>query len=184
MRTRLLAVPLALLTATACGTSEPPPPSASGQVGSQVRPSLTTTTALVVTSSKSVNPFVPGKPCELVSDDEAADLGLNLPGRQPNGSRCQWDGRDFSIAVTTRFAQTMAQVEASRPGRRITVGGRRAGWLTKGEGEYAGLCDLTLEVIRTATVDIVLTRYDKNSDTACLDAIKVGTLMHPRFPGA
>lgn len=81
------------------------------------------------------------------------------------------------------LAQTMGQVEASRPGRRTTVAGSRVGWLTQGEGEYAGLCDLTLAVIRTATVEIVLVRYDKNSDAASRDAINVGTLMHPRMPG-
>lgn len=179
---RLLALSLALVTAAACATPEPPP-GAGDETGPRVTPSLDATPS-PATVAPNPRAFADSKPCELLTADDAASLGLGSPhpqDRAPRPPSCGWVGTDFAVIVKIDQARSLAEVEASRPGRRITIAGRAV--LMEGDAQVAGKCLLTLDVGGTASVDIFVSRHDGHS-VACLNAAKVAAVLHPRLPSA
>ncbi|HEV8556954.1 MAG TPA: DUF3558 family protein [Actinophytocola sp.] len=193
MPRRLLALPLALVL-TACGSSEPPFGSG-GRVDPPMTPSHRTSTEHATATSRlgtaAANPraYLESKPCELLSADEATSLGLNArgkPGKDDNGGlglSCYWSGRDFATLITIASRHPVAKFERMFPGgRKTTIAGRRPAYVAS--GAYSGGCDVVLDVNGTSALDIVITRHDKNEVAACVVGIKLGTLMHPRLPGA
>lgn len=177
----LLVLLLALLTTAAC--TEPPPPSVPKRTitWSTVSPTMATTT------TSSTSPFTEGKPCELLSRDEAAKFGLNPPGLEdeaPNiGPGCTLTGKDFSTIIAIGKSVSLAQVEAGRPGRRISIGGRAASLASSENKEgFEGLCDIAIDVNGSAHARVVVSHHDKNTQAACIKAAAIALLIERRLP--
>ncbi|HEV8560970.1 MAG TPA: DUF3558 family protein [Actinophytocola sp.] len=175
-----------LLALAACGTPEAP------TAGGRVTPSLGTSPPRAVASPgprATANPraYLEFKPCELISADEAESFGLTFPGTPQKRALdfgCAWTGTEFATTVTMGATPLAAFEETAPAKRKITIAGRRAALVRYGGDEYPGLCDVTLDVTRIAVLDVLLVRYDHNEGAACLEAIKLATLLHPRLPGA
>ncbi len=178
-RMRIAVVGLALL-ATAC---------ASDKTGGDAKPGSTTapTTATVGTSSSDATGLVSAKPCELISGQEAARLGLTASpeARKLAGSEtCEWIDQNGGLTILLDLKRGAADQDYAGDTKTPANFGKFDGYTVAAPGKSADLCHAVISVTDSSSVQIVGGVKASSTDTAkaCELATKSAELVAAKLP--